>query len=443
MEAIRNHTGPADATPGSSTTSENSRTNGLCPPLDRGLSSSSGQSSLSGSQTFSHGTQTPAESSAIQPPTSEAVTQPSLLRILDSLEKGTQAFFSCTGSIFHIYDQDEGEKMLYDLRPHLEIAGKSWMELVVQGSIPLHLKPSLCSMCIMAAVGLQYTKYPIPALGFSPSGSDGSYECVSVFYESARYLLEAVIEIDVLEATKVCAALTIFNTIGHATIAMAYADMGINFVLSLGPNLQYPPNSLSDKSWIEYKRVARTLVTLRSWLISTLGYVHRENAGLQTGIHWLVDDQDLTPKETIQQELNKVVQIEANLLRTIDSFRDVYVSPALLSSTRRDLAQWHQQLPAWMHLSALVEPNGSAVVLRRTVFLVHLFYLSASILLARLAHGPQKSPAADGIGILPRYDTQEVRVAAGDGVQAARTAARILQLQMDEQTIYQRCWNCE
>lgn len=237
---------------------------------------------------------------------------------MDSLQRGAAAFFTCTGCIFHIYNQPDAEKMLRDIRPHLENAGKSWLELVFQGSIPAHLKPALCSLCIMAAIGLQYTKNPIPALDFVSSGQDGSYEFVSVFYESARHLLESVIEINVFEAMKVCAALTIFNTIGHATVAMAYADMGINFVLSLGPCLQYRPKTLSDDAWIKYKRVARTLVTLRSWLIATLGYVHKENLALQTGIHWLVDAQDLTPSEVIQQELNKVVQIEANLLRTID-----------------------------------------------------------------------------------------------------------------------------
>ncbi|KAF3045946.1 hypothetical protein E8E12_008500 [Didymella heteroderae] len=189
----------------------------------------------------------------------------------------------------------------------------------------------------MAAVGLQYTKNPIPALGFQSSGEDGSYEFVSVFYESARHLLESVIEVNVLEAMKVCAALCIFNTIGHATIAMAYADMGINFVLSLGPSLQYRPKSLDEDTWIKYKRVARTLVTLRSWLIATLGYVHKENVALQTGIQWLVDAQDLTPNETIQQELHKVVQIEANLLRTIDSAAQMQLHDYPQSTWRKEL----------------------------------------------------------------------------------------------------------
>ena len=147
-----------------------------------------------------------------------------------------------------------------------------------------------------------------------------------------------------------------------------------------------------------------------------------------------MDQKDLAPKEIIQQQLAKVVQIEANLLRTVDGFKDI--SPQIFRSIRRDLNQWHDQLPLWMHLNALVKscelPKGT----RRTVFLVHLFYLSAHILVARLAHGKQGTSP-------PRYEIDEVRTAAADGVLAARTASRILQLKLDEQTIYQRCWLCE
>jgi hypothetical protein len=335
MEAIKSRTSASNGGPSSSTAFTTKTPIEIRPTLDdgpssldRGSSSSnsqfSRQSAQSSSSSYSDSSRTPQEIATTSSPSEFAsgpgvvMMETSLQRTIDSLGRGSAAFFTCTGCIFHIYDQVEAERMLEEIRPHLENAGKSWLELVFQGSIPTHLKPALCSLCIMAAVGLQYTKNPIPALGFQSSGEDGSYEFVSVFYESARHLLESVIEVNVLEAMKVCAALCVFNTIGHATVAMAYADMGINFVLSLGPTLQYRPKSLSENAWIQYKRVARTLVTLRSWLIATLGYIHKENVALQTGIHWLVDGQDLTPNETIQQELNKVVQIEANLLRTID-----------------------------------------------------------------------------------------------------------------------------
>jgi hypothetical protein len=151
-------------------------------------------------------------------------------------------------------------------------------------------------------------------------------------------------------------------------------------------------------------------------------------------IRWFIDPKDRTPEEIIQQELDKVIQIEGNLLRTIDSFKDI--SPALFSSTRIDLARWSEQLPQWMCLSALVEANESTTEKRGIVFLVHLFYLSANMLIARLAHEQRHAP-------VPRYDIEEVRIAASDGVIAARTASRILQLQLHEGIILRRYWLCK
>lgn len=126
------------------------------------------------------------------------------------------------------------------------------------------------------------------------------------------------------------------------------------------------------------------------------------------------------------------MQIEANLLRTRESLNDL--SPQVLGTSRRDLSQWHDQLPPWMHLKVLLEPNQLATGTRRVIFLVHLFYLPANILVARLAHGRASRSR-------PPYD-DESQIAASDGVIAARTAARILQLQLDEQTVYQKCWLC-
>ena len=137
------------------------------------------------------------------------------------------------------------------------------------------------------------------------------------------------------------------------------------------------------------------------------------------------------PSEVIQQELAKVIQIEVNLLRTRDSFKNL--SPMVFSMTRRDLSRWHEQLPQWMHLNSLNSPELSTGV-RRTVFLVHLFYLSANVLVARLAHCKMISSSLE-------CDT-ECMFAASDGVIAARTAARILNLQLEDRSIFQRCWLC-
>lgn len=142
----------------------------------------------------------------------------------------------------------------------------------------------------------------------------------------------------------------------------------------------------------------------------------------------------MSQDEIIQQESGKVLQLEANILRALKSSDGLL--PEILGSAHKDLTQWYEQLPHWMCLNALVESHELGAQMRRTVLLVHLYYLSANILVARLAHGgPESSP--------PLYDIEEVRISTSHGVLAARAASQILQLQLDEGSIFQRCWVCE
>lgn len=93
--------------------------------------------------------------------------------------------------------------------------------------------------------------------------------------------MEVVIENDGIEAMKVCAAVCVFNSIEHATVALAYAgtwsglrlcvtsfdyiqDMGIN--LALSSRSEFYPASLENTAWVDYKRVLRTLVSLRRYV---------------------------------------------------------------------------------------------------------------------------------------------------------------------------------
>lgn len=128
------------------------------------------------------------------------------------------------------------------------------------------------------------------------------------------------------------------------------------------------------------------------------------------------------------------MHIEANLLYTVASFNNI--TTPLFTYIRSDLLTWYEGLPAWMHLGTLIESDSQPAGTRRTIFLVHLFHLSANILVARLAHEQLIESSMDA-------RTEELQTAVTDGLVAARTASRILQLQLNDQTIFQRCWCCE
>ena len=170
----------------------------------------------SSSSTRPDSTPTNNESTAAQ-----GLLEPS--KFMKALEDGIEAFFGCTSCIFHIYEREEADEFLTIVRECINSIDKAWPDLIFRDSVSIRQKSSLCSVCIMAAVGLQYTKHPIPALGFMPSSESGAFHYVKIFYEMTKHLLEASIENHILEAMKVCAALCVFNIASHVTVALANA----------------------------------------------------------------------------------------------------------------------------------------------------------------------------------------------------------------------------
>lgn len=145
------------------------------------------------------------------------------INIIAALEQGVDAFFNCTGSIFYIYEQSEAQNSLAIVREHIKSMGPRSFQSLLRDSVYQYQKAAMCSVCIIAAVGLQYTRDAIPAMGFAPSRQSGTFCYVNFFLEMTKTLMDAVIEINILEAIKVCAASCVYNTILHATVALAYA----------------------------------------------------------------------------------------------------------------------------------------------------------------------------------------------------------------------------
>lgn len=145
--------------------------------------------------------------------------------VVPALAYGVDAFFLCTGLMFHVYEESEAQAQLNLARQYIEEVGENWSQPLDKSSLLAESSFSLCSVCIMAALGLQYTKDPIAALDFQPSGGNGIHQYVSIFYHVAKQHLDDLIERNSLEAMKACAAFCAFNTIGHATVALNYACM--------------------------------------------------------------------------------------------------------------------------------------------------------------------------------------------------------------------------
>lgn len=157
-------------------------------------------------------------------PQSRAIyTATSSVNAIKALQRGVEAFFLCAGSIFHIYEESVAQEMLKVARQHIQSGGRLWPQRMIDNSVPTTINEALCSVCIMAAIGLQYNKDFISALASEPSEDDKTPEYTDICYSTAKHLLENLIEHDVIKATKVCAGMCAFNVIRHSTIAIAYA----------------------------------------------------------------------------------------------------------------------------------------------------------------------------------------------------------------------------
>jgi len=107
---------------------------------------------------------------------------------------------------------------------------------------------------------------------------------------------------------------------------------------------------------------------------------------------------------------------------------------------RAQLSRFHAQLPEWMTAANLLGGNGGELMttFRPVIFYVHLFYLSAMMLLARrlmIAYIP--------LDVLGKVDLPpEAQRAIEEGYQAAQMNASVMNLMLQEGKVVQVCWLC-
>jgi hypothetical protein len=140
-------------------------------------------------------------------------------------------------------------------------------------------------------------------------------------------------------------------------------------------------------------------------------------------------DEDVHDEEIIQRELVKIAMIKVKIIRIMAT--DDLVSDAAIGELRNDLSDFHQKLPAWMRIGSVFD-SQRPTPLRRIIFYLHLFFLSAMQLLHRrvMCH-----PVCF-------EQSQHAKAAAREGLMAAKMASRVLSLMCLEGTFVQNCWMC-
>jgi hypothetical protein len=151
-----------------------------------------------------------------------------------------------------------------------------------------------------------------------------------------------------------------------------------------------------------------------------------------------VEHLDAPPEDMIRRECVKVSIIKAEMLHRIPKTAPVPRNIVLSFHTR--LQKFHDQLPTWMGLSQLLanEPSDRMTQLRPVIFYVHLFYLSAMMLLSRRLVIAYVALDATGEVSFPT----EARRAIQDGFEAAQSNAQVMALMVSEGKVVQVCWLC-
>jgi hypothetical protein len=172
-----------------------------------------------------------------------------------------------------------------------------------------------------------------------------------------------------------------------------------------------------------------------SWLSASLDYT---SDSLRLSVESSAEDGDAPPEDMIRRECVKVSIIKAALLRRMPA--DSPVPEAITLDFRTQLSKFHADLPPWMGIASLVSGDDGELMtqFRPVIFYVHLFYLSAMMLLARrlvIAYIP-----VDTVG--RAHLPPEAQRAVEEGYQAAQTNASVMNLMLQEGKVVQVCWLC-
>lgn len=328
-----------------------------------------------------------------------------------SLNIGIEAFFSCSGKLFHVFTREQVEQNY---------------QIIFSNDKQTERKLAISCATAIAAVGNQYLQNPI------------SREEEESFYNLARHHMEDILVEQPLEAVKLYTLLAMYNIMNKATVALAYVEIALGLARKLGLSSRYRSSNISEEIWRDYRRAWTTLMFLSAWLGSTLGYMSGNFSFNQTISLTEFDTNTKDIEEILKLETTKIVILQVNMLR--DNFALKDLSSRTIERMLHDLEDWYGKLPKEMHIAVLSQDNLEQNT-RRSIYYVHLLYLGTiNLLYRRIASHFLKLQLQKIEPELWGHASSIVRRPLTEGYVAAKQAARILGLLLNEKSILSRCW---
>jgi len=316
-----------------------------------------------------------------------------------------RTFHAHSGKLFHVYSVEEMALRL----DHLFQANHD--------AVPRKL---LCEVCCVAAAGTLF--------------STELFRSQNPLYELAQVLLQETIEQSPLEAAKCCMLLGLYNIVNKALATFSYLEMGMDLCRRHGFHNTYAakPQNLSIEDWLDGRKTWRSILFLGSWVSSTLGYIPRRG--------WIDDESTFRDVglpndaanviDAVQTELVRISLLKQEILRiNVPDGRQ----PALAAdAVRKDLHEWHRTLPEAMSMANLVNHPSMPVDARISIYMLHLLYLGALIMIYRQILNSSKS--------FTEIKSADLERAHVDAIMAAQQSSRILHLLLEVGGVNQRCW---
>ncbi|KAE8847429.1 hypothetical protein HRS9122_04336 [Pyrenophora teres f. teres] len=205
------------------------------------------------------------------------------------------------------------------------------------------------------------------------------------------------------------------------------------------PVPQSPGTAASAENW---RKVYRTLVFMDSWLSYTLGYPTEVTAS-DIQIACVVYRSEHNPiEELIHSQISKINLIAAEVAKTLAS--PELATRGNISALTEKLEQWRQAVPHALQMPTLLSSEGQDLTLfqRRAIFMLHIMYLGALVLLYRqLLVATAEAQLIDGTASsLNNLSTNDVKLYRQQCATAAQNIARMLGLIDFDGTLTTRCW---
>jgi len=332
------------------------------------------------------------------------------------VQSAVENFAASTGVLCNVFTADHIDALLATSFGHIKLPLHRLFFDVLKATTDVQGKARLAELSGMAAVGILYFQNSTydrpPPVGLAEH-----------FYALTKRMLDSAIESDALRGMKACAVLAMYNMVPKASVALAYAELGLGLGNMHGMQDNDCPSTLSQKDFLDHKRTWRLLVLFSGWLGSCLNY--RADYTSQA-LQLLQNDKESEEEDIIQREIIRITILKAKIMHTLPDGRGV--DDSTIDGLRQELRSVYEGLPDWMAVSSLLARQDRAQ-LRPMIFYLHLFFLSAMELLHRRV---MDNPRLFDPIFSPPSDI--VKVAVKDGLVAAQTATRLLSLMEDDGT---------